>query len=662
MRRVMAIAGALAIAIAAMSASTQFIAGAFNHQGALGRPLGTHLHAPWMVLIWDLRWREAYPRPFIVAECMLIAGVIAALAVAIFGSKGAAKSKAFGLSAWARWRDVENAGLFAASGAVLGKFEGQILCSDGLEHQIVIGASRSGKGRGHVVPTLLCWGGSALVLDVKGELDHGDPRHGFPGTSGYRASFGDVVRFAPTEPSSNAYNFLLSVRQGANEVRDVQNIVDIIVEPRGETRGSEQFWNNTAKLIITGVVLHVLYTEPVERKTLATVREKLVDLDRTCEEMQRTLHRARAGSEEGEVHPEVLLAARSYLSGEDRLRSNIKATAESSFGIFADPLVAEHTARSDFDIGDLMCGERPMSLYLQPPPSDASRLMPLMRLLISQVARTLMEDQEHDGRGRLKRHKLLLLLDEFPQLGRLEFFEKMMGAMSGYGLKAYLVCQSLNHIIKAYGRDNVILDNAHIVTSFSAADPETAKRISDMAGEVWEVRPTESEQRPRALFSKKGSVTYREERRPLLLPADIRSLPQDEQLIFVAGAKPIRAKKLRFDQERVFASRLRPPAPRAELAPVEHDWINVRSLGRLAPEPKPRPSQRADRRPQVREAAQAGAQSDLFSSTAASSAPAEAETRKISEIALEGLPGPHPSTLPAPADTPAPKRARSTGV
>ncbi len=268
----------------------------------------------------------------------------------------------------------------------------------------------------------------------------------------------------------------------------------------------------------------------------------------------------------------------SYLAGEERLRSGVKATAESFFGLFADPIVAEKTSRSDFRIGDLMCADKPVTLFLQPPPSDAQRLMPLMRLFINQVARSLMESQTQDALGRPKRHRLLLLLDEFPQLGRLAFFETMMGAMAGYGLKAYLVCQSLNHLIRAYGRDNVILDNCHLVTAFAAADPETAERIAAMAGEVWEVRPFVSEQRPRSLFGvRKGSISYREERRPLLLPADVRGLPRDEQLIFASGCKPIRAKKLRFDHERIFAERLLPPAQREASA---HHYARLGKCGR----------------------------------------------------------------------------------
>lgn len=183
---------------------------------------------------------------------------------------------------------------------------------------------------------------------------------------------------------------------------------------------------------------------------------------------------------------------------------------------------------------------------------------------------------------RRKRHRLLLLLDEFPLLGRLPHFETSMGAMAGYGLKAYLVAQSPNHITRAYGRDNVIIDNCATVVAFAAADAESARRISDMAGDVVEVRPQDSEQRPRALLGpRKGSVTYREERRPLILPGEVRKLPVDEELIFVAGARPIRAKKLRFDEEPVFLKRLLPAPRLAQRLTVEHDWSHVRALGRL---------------------------------------------------------------------------------
>jgi len=682
MRVVGIIAMCCSIALFFLFGATQFIASVFHDQPVLAHRLftfgNTVYYAPWAVFDWSARWGNAYPKPFAIAGLIELAGLVVIALLAIAAAPSRFTLKPFGKGAWAKFAEVDAAGLFASQGAVLGKFAGEILAYDGPGHLILVGASRSGKGRGHVVPTLLSWGGSALVLDVKGELDHGDRRHGFPGTSGYRAQLGIVWRFSPTDPSSNAFNVLFGVRRGANEVRDVQNIVDILVEPKGETKGGERFWNDTAKNVICGVILQVLYSEPLERKTLAVVREKLRDLDRTCDEMRRTLHRAHPTTGAPEVHPEILHAAESYLAGEERLRSGIKATAESFFGIFADPIVAEKTSRSDFRIGDLMCADKPVTLYLQPPPSDAQRLMPLMRLFIAQVARSLMENQTHDAEGREKKHRLLLVLDEFPQLGRIDFFEKMMGAMAGYGIKAYLVCQSLNHLIRTYGRENVILDNCAVVTTFAAADPETAKHIADMAGEVWEVRPFESEHRPRSVFVRKGAITYREERRPLLLPGDVRRLHNDEELVFVAGTKPIRAKKLKFDAEPIFAKRLFPAAVHNGALSCDHDWTHVRALGIAPPEKKTVSAARAQRGRADRPILD---QSDLFNGGAEGAAtsppppasavlsephpqPAPHSGAKISDLALAGLrpPPTEPGAEPQ-AEAPAgPRRARGTGV
>jgi type IV secretion system protein VirD4 len=298
-----------------------------------------------------------------------------------------------------------------------------------------------------------------------------------------------------------------------------------------------------------------------------------------------------------------------------------------------------------------MCAERPVTLYLQPPPSDAIRLMPLLRLIVNQIARTLMEDQAADSQGRPKRHRLILVLDEFPMLGRMPFFETMMGAMAGYGLKAFLVTQSLNHLTKAYGRDNVILDNCHIVTAFSAADTETAKKVAEMAGETWELRESETLKKPRSLLVSHGSTTIREERRALLLPGEVRALPRDELLVFVAGSKPIRAKKLRFDREPVFAARLAAPAAAAAKLSTTHDWIGVRAFG-LAPQPAKKERARSVL------ATSSLAQPDLFPA-----APGPISQRARAGFVDEtGAPRPHPSqaarATPEATDDVSPKTTR----
>ena len=378
--------------------TTEWVVHVFGGQAALGSPLivfgDAQIYAPWRVLDWSKRWSEDYPRPFAIAHAALLVTFLLSVCTAAIGFRKKTASPAFGKDSWGGFADAEEAALFAKSGTILGELDGEILCFDGPEHQLLVGASRSGKGRGHVIPTLLAWPQSALVLDVKGELADGDPRHGFPGTAGFRETLGPVLRFAPTRADSCAFNPLFEVRRGPNEVRDVQNIVEIIVDPAGDGR-HQDFWDRSAKQILVGVILHVLYAEPLDRKNLAVVREKLRNLEKSAEEMRTTLHCRNPRSGQPEVHPEVLHAAASFLAGEERVQSGVKATAESFFGLFADPIVAAKTSQSDFRIADLMCGEKPVTLFLQPPPSDADRLMPLMRLVLNQIARSLMEDQVH---------------------------------------------------------------------------------------------------------------------------------------------------------------------------------------------------------------------------------------------------------------------------
>lgn len=585
MRIISAIAFGALIGLSGLVLSTQIVAAIFAYQPALGRPpihiQATPFYWPWSIFTWSRVARDTYPRPFAIADFILLCSAAGAvIVVAVILHPNAPRVRRHGGDGWASFNDAREAGVLASSGAVLGKLDGEILAYDGPGHLLLVGASRSGKGRGHVVPTLLAWPHSALVLDVKGELASGDARHDFPGAAGFRETLGAVLRFAPTRADSARFNPLFEVRKGPNEVRDVQNVVEIVVDPAGDGR-HEDFWDRSAKQILVGLILHVLYVEPDHRKTLAVVRDKLRDLDAHAQTMRIVLHRRNPETGAPEIHPEVLHAAESYLAGEERMRSGIKATAESFFGIFADPLIAANTSASDFRVGDLMCDARPVTLFLQPPPSDATRLMPLMRLVLNQIARSLMEDQVADASGRPKLHQLLMLLDEFPQLGRLPFFETAMGAFAGYGLKAYLVCQSLNHVTRAYGRDSVIVDNCHIITSFAAADLETAKTIASMAGERWEVIESQSINRPRALIAPRGTTSFREERRPLLLPGDVRQLPSDEQLIFVAGAKPIRCKKLKFDCEPIFQSRLLPAAFARSQLTTTHDWQGVKPLGQL---------------------------------------------------------------------------------
>jgi type IV secretion system protein VirD4 len=219
-------------------------------------------------------------------------------------------------------------------------------------------------------------------------------------------------------------------------------------------------------------------------------------------------------------------------------------------------VVARTTATCDWRIADLVDAERPVSLYLVVPPSDISRTKPLVRLVLNQIGRHLTEKLEGDP-AKSRRHRLLMMLDEFPALGRLDFFETALAFMAGYGIRAYLIAQSLNQISKAYGENNAILDNCHVRIAFSSNDERTAKRISDALGTATELRAQRNYAGHRlSPWLSHVMVSRQETARPLLTPGEVMQLPPADELVLVSGLAPIKAKKLRYYEDQNFLRRV----------------------------------------------------------------------------------------------------------
>jgi type IV secretion system protein VirD4 len=236
----------------------------------------------------------------------------------------------------------------------------------------------------------------------------------------------------------------------------------------------------------------------------------------------------------------------------------VLSTAMSFLGLYRDPVVATVTRQCDWRIRDLVEGTRPSTLYLVVPPSDISRTKPLVRLILNQIGRRLTEELDSKDR-----HRLLLMLDEFPALGRLDFFESALAFMAGYGLKSFLIAQSLNQIEKAYGINNSILDNCHVRVSFATNDERTAKRVSDALGTATEIRDAKNYAGHRlSPWLGHLMVSRQETARPLLTPGEVMQLPPDDELVLVSGCHPIRARKARYFEDAQLQARiLPPPAP-----------------------------------------------------------------------------------------------------
>jgi type IV secretion system protein VirD4 len=507
-------------------AATQWTAFRLGFQPQLGAPwfelAGLPVYYPPAFFWWWFSFDAYAPAIFVEGGIIAVSGGFLAIAAAIFMSiiraREARNVATYGSARWAEVREIRAAGLLGPDGVVLG---------------------RHTQGENWTL------------------------------TAGFRAKHGRVLLFDPTNAGSSAYNPLLEVRQGEWEVRDVQNIADILVDPEGSL-DKRNHWEKTSHSLLVGAILHVLYAE--KDKTLAGVANFLSDprrpVEATLRAMMDTPHLGEAG-----VHPVIASSARELLNKSENERSGVLSTAMSFLGLYRDPVVARVTARCDWRIADLVGSRQPVTLYLVVPPSDINRTKPLIRLILNQIGRRLTEELTTSG----KRHRLLLMLDEFPALGRLDFFESALAFMAGYGIKGFLIAQSLNQIERAYGPNNAILDNCHVRVSFATNDERTAKRVSDALGTATELRDSTNYAGHRlAPWLGHLMVSRQETARPLLTPGEIMQLPSTDEIVMVAGTPPIRATKARYFEDARFQERiLTPPdlvaAPLAP-SPSADDW------------------------------------------------------------------------------------------
>lgn len=508
---------------------------------------------------------------------------------------GGRKSKELhGTARWASHRDVKSSGLLADAGVVVGGWpvrnQVRMLRHDGPEHVLTFAPTRSGKGVGLVLPTLLTWAESALVLDIKGE--------NYALTAGWRSSIGQkVLKFDPAAPEGSVrYNPLEEVRIGTDhEIADCQNVAIMIIDPDGT--GLKDFWMQEGYVWLCTALIHVLYRVRIEQNrtaTLADVREFMSIGDESQDGPEAGLAEAAkaafSGAEDDSfdrllrdmegyehhrevVNKEVRLGASRMRKRSSNERSGVHSTGTSQLGLYSDPIVARNISKSDFRIADLMSGDKPASLFIIIPPSDIARLRPLVRILLNQILTRLTAEMEFaKGRSvRHYRHRLLLMLDEFTSIGKLEIFEKTLAYMAGYGLKAFVIVQDLTQLQKTYGREQSIVSNCHLRIAYAPNTIETARVLSDMAGKTTLVQKKTSESRSSGRPGLNYSETLTEVARPLLTPDECMALPglrtgangkvqrAGDMLIFAAGHPAIYGRQVLYFQDKDLLKRARVP-------------------------------------------------------------------------------------------------------
>jgi len=585
--------------------STQTFARYTGYPPPLGRYLiiGEHkIYFPLKIIIWLKRYSGSAP---IATEkslqILFIFLVVGFLLVALL-KKNTNMLDTHGTARWATNYDIKEVGLYLKpkvlkkelkkfgmwrfyserlckkelyrDGVVLGKdSKDREIIHTGVEHIMLMAPTRSGKGVGVIIPTLLTWKHSTIVNDLKGE--------NYQITRDYRETLGHkCLKFDPTNPyDSCKFNPLLEIKKGTmSEYQDTRIIAEIICFAE-----KPDHWTESATSFLTGVILHVLYAE--DNPTLGGVVKFLTSPDMDFEEKMTlimTYDHSHDNSlfkeiyndviklkveDEGEsvtveylrTHPKAARVAGDMLEKADKERASIVSTALTKLGIYQDPIIDRNTSGSDFKVNDLMNDDVPLDLFLVTPPKGIDVTAPLFRLMITQIIYGLTEEMKFDGGTQNKgyKHRLLFLLDEFPALGRIPLIEKALAFIAGYGMKTLLIAQDIKQIKKKYTENNSILSNCYITVFYTPAstDDQTPKLISNSLGDKT-INYTTKSWKGLKFFSDWSYSTSQTGRR-LLTESEVLTYSTKKNLILVNGMPPIQGIKIRYYEEPKYQNRLK---------------------------------------------------------------------------------------------------------
>ena len=582
-----------------LQSATQFFAHTFNYQANLGSHFN-HVYAPWSILEWSSKWYSHYPNEIMKAASVgMMVSTVGLLGVAVAKVVSSNSSKAneylHGSARWAGKKDIQAAGLLPrprnflevvtgkdaaiSTGVYVGGWEDKdgnfhYLRHNGPEHVLTYAPTRSGKGVGLVVPTMLSWGASAVVTDLKGEL--------WAMTAGWRKKHAKnkVLRFEPaTASGSVCWNPLDEIRLGTEyEVGDVQNLTTLIVDSDG--KGLDSHWQKTAFALLVGVILHALYKAKDDgaTATLPSVDAMLADPNRDIGELWMEM--ATYGHVAGQNHHAIGSAARDMMDRPEEEAGSVLSTAKSYLALYRDPVVARNVSRSEFRIRDLMHSDDPVTLYIVTQPNDKDRLRPLVRVMVNMVVRLLADKMDFENGRPVAhyKHRLLMMLDEFPSLGKLQILQESLAFVAGYGIKCYLICQDINQLKSretGYGPDETITSNCHVQNAYPPNRVETAEHLSRLTGQTTVVKEqiTTSGRRTAAMLGQ-VSRTFQEVQRPLLTPDECLRMPgprknadgnieeAGDMVVYVAGYPAIYGKQPLYFKDPVFQARASVPAPK----------------------------------------------------------------------------------------------------
>lgn len=572
--------------IAFMSYATQLIAKTLKYHPDLGSPVFDIYYLPWKVLEWE---KYIIDTPLGNKIDMIFGVFILSTIIAFFmllRKKPKGNLNLHGTAAWAKKKDLARMGLDANDGVYVGGFPTRngtkYLIHNGPEHILAFAPTRSGKGVGLVIPSLLAWPGSSVTLDIKGE--------NYALTSGYRAKglHHKILKFDPADDTFAfaKWNPLAEVRINTNHaIADAQNIAQMICDPDG--KGLKDYFSQAGYALLTGLILHVIISK--QGATLADVVAEITKsdnegdiknllyaiIDTPHDKLLKTRHPDVSTTQATNIKDTIDSYAGEAVIKADRELSGVVSTAVTNLSLYRDPIVAKNTSCSDFSISEIMNSDIPVDLYLVVSPANLDRLRPLLRVFFNVALRKFTQIMEFEKGKSVAgyKHRLLLMLDEFTSLGKLEIMQKALAFMAGYGVKAYIIVQDLSQLQEAYTRDESITSNCHVRIAYAPNKVETAKLLSEMTGKTTVVDKKTSVSGKRIGSLSNASVSISEVARALLTPDECMRLKgpvkdanggiksPGDMLIFVAGHNTVYGQQILYFLDPVFKKRVQIPPP-----------------------------------------------------------------------------------------------------
>ncbi len=478
-----------------------------------------------------------------------------------------------GSARFASANEVRDAGLLGGQGIIVGKYRDRFLMLPGNQSVMLSAPTRSGKGVGVVVPNLLAWQDSAVVVDIKSE--------NWAITAGFRAAHGQAVyAWAPfaEDGRSHRWNPLSAIRLADRHVvGDTLAIAQVLYPTDVKGSGTEGFFNDTARNLFLGLALYLVETPELPRTIGEILRQSSGQGQPIKQHLQGLIQdRQTQRRTEGCPHPKGPLsdacvdALMRFLSTSDNTLSSILATLNAPLTVFSDPLVDAATSGDDFSVADVR--RQRMTVYVCIPPNRLADARVLLNLFFAQLINlNTSELPEHNP---ALKHQCLVLLDEFTALGRINILNAAVGYLAGYNMRLVTVIQAVSQLESVYGQHDArtFATNHALQVLYAPREQRDANEYSEMLGTF--TQQEKSRGRSNSSGAKGGgsshSTNESSQRRALLLPQEFKELGVDREVLILENCKPILADKIRYYTDPVFMARLMPPPELPELDLATH--------------------------------------------------------------------------------------------